>query len=89
MNSCWLGKGRLAEVPEIVDASGAVGNDQRLTGTGTATVFRDGLRQEGTWTRSDDREAFLFRSSSGTVISFNPGQTWVHVIPTGWTVTSR
>lgn len=77
------------DVPQIVDASGSVSNDQRLTGTGTATVFRDGLRQEGTWSRTDDRQAFTFTSSTGSVITFNPGQTWVHVIPTGWTVTSQ
>jgi hypothetical protein len=79
----------IVDVPDIVDASGAVSNDQRLVGTGTATVFRDGLRQEGTWSRTEDLQAFTFKSSTGSAITFNPGQTWVHVIPTDWTVTSR
>ncbi len=77
------------DVPQIVDASGSVSNDQRLTGTGTATIFRDGLRQEGTWSRANDNVAFTFTSASGAKITFNPGQTWVHVIPTDWSVTSR
>ena len=77
------------DVPQIVDASGSVSNDQRLTGTGTATVFRDGLRQEGTWSRPDDKAPFSFTSSTGEKIVFNPGQTWIHVLPTDWTVSSH
>src|SRR5688572_1126571 len=40
------------DVNEIVDASGALSNDMRMTGSGPATIFRDGLRQDGTWSRN-------------------------------------
>lgn len=77
------------EVSQIVDAAGAHAHDMRVTGTGAATVFRDGLRQEGTWSRASDAAPFAFKSSSGHTILLSPGQTWVHVIPTDWQVTSQ
>ncbi len=77
------------EVPEIIDAAGAHAHDMRLTGTGTATVFRDGLRQEATWSRKDDGSAFVFTNKQGEQIKLDAGQTWIHIIPTDWTVTSR
>lgn len=76
------------EVPEIVDASGAHGHDMRLTGTGTATIFRDGLRQEATWSRAGETDPFMFKNAAGERILLAPGQTWVHVIPNDWEVSS-
>jgi hypothetical protein len=76
------------EVDEIVDASGSKAHDMRLTGTGTATVFRDGLRQEATWSRTDDKAAFVFTNQAGEQIKLSPGQTWIQIIPNDWTVTS-
>jgi len=77
------------DVPQIVDASGALSNDQRLTGTGTAWIFRDGLRQQVTWSRANDTSAFTFTNAAGKQVTFNPGQTWLHIIPTTMTVSSR
>jgi hypothetical protein len=61
----------------------------RLVGTGAATVFRDGLRQEGTWSRANDTEPFVFKNSAGARILFDAGQTWVHVIPNEWETPSQ
>ncbi len=72
------------EVPQIVDAAGSHAHDMRLTGTGSATIFRDGLRQEATWSRASDTDAFTFKNSSGEKILFDQGQTWVHVVPNDW-----
>lgn len=77
------------EVPQIEDIAGNHSYDMRLTGGGPAVVFRDGLRQEGTWSRPSDQAAFAFRSAAGERILLAPGQTWVHVIPSEWRVTSR
>ena len=77
------------EVPEITDAAGAHAHDMRLTGSGAATVFRDGLRQDGTWSRRDDGSAFVFTDRAGAEIKLSPGQTWVHIIPTDWAVTAK
>lgn len=77
------------EVPQIVDASGAYGHDMRLTGTGSATIFRDGLRQEATWTRASDTEPFVFKNAAGEKILLDQGQTWVHVVPNDWRIPSQ
>jgi hypothetical protein len=77
------------EVAEIVDASGSHAHDMRLVGTGKAIVFRDGLRQEATWTRADDKSAFVFTNFAGEKILLNPGQTWVHIVPPDWVITSN
>jgi hypothetical protein len=76
------------EVPQIVDAAGSHAHDMRLTGTGSATIFRDGLRQEGTWSRATDTDAFTFKSSAGGRILFDQGQTWIHVVPNDWEIPS-
>jgi hypothetical protein len=77
------------EVPEIVDAAGAHAHDMRLTGTGDATIFRDGLRQEVTWSRASDTDPFTFKNAAGAKVLFDPGQTWVHVVPDDWEITSQ
>lgn len=77
------------EVDEIVDASGAHAHDMRLTGTGNASVFRDGLRQDGTWSRKDDSSPFVFTNKQGEQIKLSAGQTWTHIVPNDWTVTSK
>jgi hypothetical protein len=77
------------EVPEIVDAAGSHAHDMRLTGTGKAIVFRDGLRQEATWSRADDKSPFVFTNAAGEKILLSPGQTWVHIVPPDWVVTSK
>jgi hypothetical protein len=76
------------EVPQIVDAAGSFAHDMRLTGTGSATIFRDGLRQDATWTRASDTDAFVFKNSAGERILLDQGQTWVHVVPNDWEIPS-
>jgi hypothetical protein len=70
------------------DAGGAFSLDMRLTGTGPAVVFRDGRRQDGTWYRATWFEPFTFISQNGERILLSPGQTWLHIVPTEWTITS-
>ena len=77
------------DVPDIVDASGALSNDMRMTGTGSAIVFRDGLRQDATWSRKDDASAFVFKNAAGEQILLSPGQPWIHVVPNEMKVTSQ
>lgn len=76
------------EVPEIVDAGGTHAHDMRLLGTGAATIFRDGLRQDGTWSRAADTDPFTFKNSAGERILLDQGQTWVHVVPNDWEIPS-
>ncbi|MGH2499805.1 MAG: DUF3048 domain-containing protein, partial [Candidatus Limnocylindria bacterium] len=68
------------ETEVIQDIFGSRGLDMRLRGSGVATVFRDGRRQDGTWHRETDFDAFAFRTQWGEPILLSPGQTWVHVV---------
>jgi hypothetical protein len=51
----------------------------QLTGSGRATVFRDGQRVDGTWRASATAPPVL-RDGSGAVIELAQGNTWFQVI---------
>lgn len=78
----------VANPPILEDITGALGWDMRMTGTGSASIFRDGKRQDGTWSRATIYDAFTFTNRSGDVVYLSPGQTWFHVVPTDWTIPS-
>jgi hypothetical protein len=71
------------------DAGGAASLDMRLIGSGPASIFRDGLRQDGTWSRANLVDPFVFTNYYGHRIYLSPGQTWVHVVPMDWQVYSN
>lgn len=73
----------------VQDIFNSKGLDMRLQGTGNATIFRDGRRVDGVWGRSTVFDAFAFYTAAGERIYLSPGQTWVHVVPSGWTVPSQ
>ena len=70
------------------DAGGAASLDMRLTGTGKASIFRDGRRQDGTWSRASYTDAFVFTNFYNQKIYLSPGQTWIHILPIDWDVPS-
>ncbi|HYK97369.1 MAG TPA: DUF3048 domain-containing protein [Candidatus Acidoferrales bacterium] len=72
-----------------LDPAGNPKLEEVLTGTGKAVVFRDGLRVDATWTRDDVVDSFILKDSKGAVIELEPGQTWVHVVPSDWTIPSQ
>ena len=73
----------------VDDAGGAPSLDMRMTGSGPATIFRDGLRQDGTWSRANLIDPFVFTNQYGHKMYLSPGQTWVHVLPMDWQVYSN
>jgi Protein of unknown function (DUF3048) N-terminal domain/Protein of unknown function (DUF3048) C-terminal domain len=73
----------------VEDNLGSLGVNVRTTGTGYMTIFRDGRRQDGTWSRGTVFDPWTFVSNSGEEILLSPGQTWVHMIPTTWSVPSN
>jgi hypothetical protein len=73
----------------IDDAGGAPSLDMRMTGSGPATIFRDGLRQDGTWSRANLIDPFVFTNQYGHRMYLEPGQTWVHVLPMDYQVYSN
>jgi hypothetical protein len=73
----------------VEDNLGSLGVNIRTTGSGKVSIFRDGRRQDGTWARNSVMDAWQFVSQNGEPIWLSPGQTWVHMIPTTWTVPSN
>jgi DUF3048 family protein len=71
------------------DAGGAASFDMRMTGTGLASIFRDGLRQDGWWARATLFDPFVFTNFYGHKMYLSPGQTWVHVVPADWQIYSN
>ena len=77
-------------VTEVVDdAAGSPSLDMRLVGTGHASIFRDGRRQEATWYRASWFDPFTFYTDEGEKVLLSPGQTWMHILPVDWVVPSN
>lgn len=49
-------------------------------GSGKAWVFQDGLVTEVTWNKTSDKEQIKFTDSTGKLVEFTPGQTWLSAI---------
>jgi hypothetical protein len=72
----------------VEDSLGSKGLDYRMTGGGPVSVFRDGLRMDGTWKRDGPLDMFSFWDAAGNQLRLEPGQTWIHFIYPTWSVTS-
>jgi hypothetical protein len=72
-----------------LDPAGNPKLDMVLTGTGHGIVFRNGLREEVTWTRPDIFDVFTLRNAAGEPVRLAPGQTWIHIVPKDWTIPSQ
>jgi hypothetical protein len=68
--------------PYVEDATGALEQDLRLTGTGEAWVFRNGVELKGTWDRPTLAQPATFTEADGTTITLAPGNTWEELLPT-------
>ena len=60
-----------------------------LTGTNKGVVFRDGRREDVSWTRPDIFDVFDLRNAAGEIVRLEPGQTWIHIVPKDWTIPSQ
>jgi hypothetical protein len=72
-----------------LDPAGNPKLDMTLTGSGSASVFRDGLRQDVTWSRPDIVDPFTFKNASGEAVLLTPGQSWIHIVPKDWVIPSK
>jgi hypothetical protein len=55
----------------------------RNLGTGRAVFFMDGKVTYGSWSQRDQFAPLRFYNSKGRQESFNPGQTWIELVPQG------
>jgi hypothetical protein len=66
---------------------GRFGAQAELIGHGNALVFTAGKLVQGRWSRSRNTQPTTLRDAHGQTIRLTPGQTWVEILPTSYTVT--
>ena len=69
--------------PQDTDINGNPAQFTYTVGKGKVSVFRNGRRIDGSWTRGSTGTGTVLRTSSGAVLPLNPGNTWVVLIRTG------
>jgi hypothetical protein len=52
-----------------------------VIGSGPAEFYVDGHVQRGSWRQKDALAPLQFFNPDGTLVRFNPGQTWIEVLP--------
>ncbi len=67
----------------MVDSSGGPVPEFIWAGSGPVSVFTDGKRIDGTWTRATLADVAILTDSSGNVIQLTPGRTWVELVTGG------
>ncbi|MDH3679129.1 MAG: DUF3048 domain-containing protein [Acidimicrobiia bacterium] len=67
----------------MVDSSGAEVPEFVFVGSGRVTVFTDGKKLVGTWTRPTLRSVATLTTDTGDVIELTPGRTWIELIEAG------
>jgi len=58
-----------------------------VLGTGDGLVFQDGKAIKVKWSKKDEESLLQVVDTTGTEVSFNPGQIFVEILPTGNKVT--
>ncbi|MGH2698955.1 MAG: DUF3048 domain-containing protein [Actinomycetota bacterium] len=67
---------------EIVDVTGTPSIEiADETGSGRATLFRDGRAMQGTWERGAVDDPVIFKTRQGDDMVFAPGAVWIHLVP--------
>ncbi len=67
----------------MVDSSGGPVPEFIWAGSGPVSVFTDGKRIDGTWTRATLADVAILTDSGGNVIQLTPGRTWVELVTAG------
>jgi hypothetical protein len=61
-------------------------NLYEMVGSGTGMVFRNGTKEDITWTKANRVSRTIFKDKSGKEINFVPGLVWVEILPINSTV---
>ena len=64
-----------------------IGAEAEVTGSGKAIVFTAGKEITGTWSRPDKKEPARLLDAAGNAIALTPGQTWVELPDTTYSLT--
>ncbi|MCC7162950.1 MAG: DUF3048 C-terminal domain-containing protein [Anaerolineae bacterium] len=60
-----------------------------MTGAGAAQIYRDGVKQDVTWSRPTLTDFFKFTDASGAEVPLKPGNTWFELAPLGYSPTIK
>jgi hypothetical protein len=67
---------------DIVDVTGTPSIEiADETGSGKATLFRNGRAIRGQWEREDVQDPVLFKTKEGDDMVLAPGAVWIHLVP--------
>ncbi len=69
----------------VEDSNGATSIRVIMNGVGPAWLFRDGLLTRGSWLADGQRTPY-FTKDDGSAYALKPGNTWVEVVPTYYTI---
>lgn len=69
--------------PQDTDVNGNPAQFTYTIGSGKVSVFRQGRRIDGTWSRPSTSAGTTLRTATGAPLPLNPGNTWVILIRTG------
>lgn len=61
----------------------------QMLGTGTAQIYRDGVRIDANWERPTLTSFFKFTDAGGAEIPLKPGNTWFELAPLGYSPTIK
>jgi hypothetical protein len=64
--------------------SGELSTEIQVWGEGPATLFRNGQRIEGHWSRLDPEQMLQFTDLNGNILYLKPGTTWFEMLPLGF-----
>jgi hypothetical protein len=70
----------------ITDAAGNEDPFVLAYGSGAARVLRNGVAEEGHWSRPSVGDPFAFTSTTGGALTLAPGPTWIELVPTDGSV---
>jgi hypothetical protein len=71
-----------------IDVDGNPSQYSHSIGTGAVSVFRNGQRIDGSWSRPSLTDGTTLTSAAGAPIALAPGGTWVVLVATGTALTS-
>jgi hypothetical protein len=72
--------------PADTDVNGNPSQFTYTVGTGAVSVFRQGKRIDGTWSRASTSAGTTFKTAAGAALPLDPGNTWVVLIRKGISV---
>lgn len=67
--------------PGLHDVNGALTPLPDLEAGGKMWLLRDGRVYRGTWSRAGTDKPFTIKSSEGTTLTLDPGNTWIEILP--------